>query len=150
VTARSTPIRRLGPADHASCVVAVPGPLLEPRTTQMVSAAGPVRPFGIDAPDGGGLADAVVLTRYGGNLAALGMMLVATRYGRTGLGRAIMDHALGVAGQATVVLTATRMGRPLYEKLGFTPLRRSAAFRSEFTADPGPVIPAAPRQWLRS
>jgi predicted N-acetyltransferase YhbS len=62
----------------------------------------------------------VVLTRWGTGLAAVGMMLVAARYGRRGLGRALMEHLLRVAGEdCTVTLFATDMGRPLYEKLGF-------------------------------
>ena len=82
--------------------------------------------FGVDAPDGHGLAGAVVLTRWGPDLAAVGMMLVAARYGRRGLGRALMEHLLATAGDdATVTLFATDMGRPLYEKLGFAAVRRN-------------------------
>jgi GNAT superfamily N-acetyltransferase len=103
--------------------------------------------FGIDAPDGGdggdgastgdgALAGAVVLTRYGADLASVGMMLVATRYGRLGLGRALMEHLLAEAGDATVTLFATDLGKPLYDKLGFRAIRRSAAFTGQFRAEP--------------
>ena len=89
--------------------------------------------FGVDAPDGSGLAGAVVLTRWGPDLASVGMMLVAARYGRRGLGRALMEHLLAAAGEgATVTLFATDMGRPLYEKLGFAPVRRNVSFRGHF------------------
>jgi GNAT superfamily N-acetyltransferase len=99
--------------------------------------------FGIDAPDGGdggdggdaALAGAVVLTRYGADLASVGMMLVAARYGRMGLGRALMEHLLAEAGDATVTLFATDLGQPLYDKLGFRTIRRSAAFTGPFRAD---------------
>jgi GNAT superfamily N-acetyltransferase len=102
--------------------------------------------FGIDAPGGGdgtdgtddgdgALAGAVVLTRYGADLASVGMMLVAARYGRMGLGRALMEHLLAEAGDATVTLFATDLGKPLYDKLGFRTIRRSAAFTGPFRAD---------------
>lgn len=49
--------------------------------------------YGIDAPDGRGLATACVVTHYGPpqagpELAAIGMVLVAERYARQGLGGA--------------------------------------------------------------
>jgi predicted N-acetyltransferase YhbS len=60
------------------------------------------------------------------------MMLVAARYGRRGLGRALMEHLLAAAGGATVTLFATDLGRPLYEKLGFRAIRRNVAFVGTF------------------
>ncbi len=67
----------------------------------------------------GGLAGCVALTRYGPGLAVVGMMLVAEPFERRGLGRRLMEHVLARAGDATVVLYATRFGRPLDERLGF-------------------------------
>jgi hypothetical protein len=65
------------------------------------------------------------------------MMLVAARYGRQGLGRTLMEHLLAEAGEdATVTLFATDQGRPLYEKLGFVPVRRSVSFVGRFRARP--------------
>lgn len=96
----------------------------------------------MDAPDGRGLAGAVVLTRWGPDLASVGMMLVATRYGRRGLGRALMEHLLTAAGEdAVVTLFATDMGRPLYEKLGFAPVRRNVSFLGRFRPRPGEPEP---------
>jgi GNAT superfamily N-acetyltransferase len=69
----------------------------------------------------GDLAGVTALTRHGAELATIGVMLVAARYGRRGLGRHLMTHALAEAGTATVFLHATPSGRPLYEKLGFVP-----------------------------
>jgi GNAT superfamily N-acetyltransferase len=90
-----------------------------------------------DAPDGHGLAGAVVLTRWAADYAAVGMMLVAARYERRGLGRALLEHLLRAAGDdATVTLFATDMGRPLYEKLGFRPVRRSVSFMGRFRPPP--------------
>jgi Acetyltransferase (GNAT) domain len=85
-----------------------------------------------------------VLARYGPDLGSAGMMLVAARYGRRGLGRALMDHLLAEAGAATVTLFATDQGRPLYEKLGFRVIRRNVAFAGAFRPDPGAVGPSRP------
>jgi GNAT superfamily N-acetyltransferase len=80
----------------------------------------------------GDLAGVTVLTCHGAELAAIGMMLVAARYGRRGLGRGLMTHALAQAGQATVILHATPIGRPLYEKLGFVPAGTSHTHQGGF------------------
>jgi hypothetical protein len=66
------------------------------------------------------------------------MMLVAARYARRGLGAALMRHLLRAAGEdATVTLYATDMGRPLYEKLGFTAVRGNVSFMGKFRPEPG-------------
>jgi N-acetylglutamate synthase-like GNAT family acetyltransferase len=95
--------------------------------------------YGIDAPDGHGLAGTVVITRWGADCAAIGLMIVASRYGGRGLGRTLMGHALDTAGEGVgVSLFATSSGRPLYDKLGFRPVRRSIAFRGRFRVRPQP------------
>lgn len=140
------PVRRLRPDDLRHCVrLSVDrGWLPEKAKWSMLLEVSEV--FGIDAPGGGdgtdgtdggdgALAGAVVLTRYGADLASVGMMLVAARYGRMGLGRALMEHLLAEAGDATVTLFATDLGKPLYDKLGFRTIRRSAAFTGPFRAD---------------
>lgn len=148
------PVRRLRPDDLRHCVrLSVDrGWLPEKAKWSLLLEVSEV--FGIDAPDGGdggdgtdggdgALAGAVVLTRYGADLASVGMMLVAARYGRLGLGRALMEHLLAEAGDATVTLFATDLGKPLYDKLGFRTIRRSAAFTGPFRADPfrtGPFL----------
>ena len=126
------PIRRLGPGDLKRCVgLSVDrGWLPERSKWSLLLAASET--FGVDAPDARGLAGAVVLTRWGADLASVGMMLVAARYGRCGLGRALMEHVIAEAGGATVTLFATDMGRPLYEKLGFQPVRRNVSFVGAF------------------
>lgn len=140
------PVRRLRPDDLRHCVrLSVDrGWLPEKAKWSMLLEVSEV--FGIDAPGGGdgtdgtdggdgALAGAVVLTRYGADLASVGMMLVAARYGRMGLGRALIEHLLAEAGDATVTLFATDLGKPLYDKLGFRTIRRSAAFTGPFRAD---------------
>jgi GNAT superfamily N-acetyltransferase len=132
---RFPPIRRLGPADLGNCAALSVDRGWSPEKSKWSLLLEVAEAFGIDAPDGG-LAGAVVLARYGRDLASVGMMLVAARYGRRGLGRALMGHVLDAAGGATVTLFATDLGKPLYEKLGFRTIRRSAAFAGRFRAPP--------------
>jgi ribosomal protein S18 acetylase RimI-like enzyme len=131
------PIRRLGPADLRSCVALSADRGWSPEQAKWSLLLSASEVFGVDAPDGRGLAGAVVLTSWGAGLAAVGMMVVATRYGRRGLGRALMEHLLRAAGDGTTVtLFATDMGRPLYEKLGFAVVRRNVTFAGTFRPDP--------------
>lgn len=140
------PIRRLGPADLKRCVALSLDRGWSPERAKWSLLLTASEVLGIDAPDGRGLAGAVVLTRWGPDLASVGMMLVAARYGRRGLGRALMEHLLAAAGEdAVVTLFATDMGRPLYEKLGFTPVRRNVSFVGRFRPSPGTDSPAVVR-----
>ncbi|MEV7613142.1 GNAT family N-acetyltransferase [Streptomyces sp. NPDC089799] len=101
--------------------------------------------YGIDAPDGRGLAACCVVTRYGGSaerpdLAAIGMMLVAERYQRRGLGRRVMTYVCDeVLRGIPLTLHATRSGRPLYEELGFKAVGRADMLVGPFrvTGTPG-------------
>ncbi len=95
--------------------------------------------YGVRDP-AGELAGVAVLTRYGPEFAVIGMMLVATRYGGRGLGRALMNRALADVGDAIVFLHATPVGRPLYEKLGFVSAGASHTYLGGFR----PAAPAAP------
>ncbi|MFD7257376.1 GNAT family N-acetyltransferase [Streptomyces sp. NPDC059874] len=101
--------------------------------------------YGVDAPDGQGLAAACVVTPYGQThagpeLAAVGMVLVADRYARQGLGRRLMEHVCDdVLKGVPLTLHATPYGRPLYEELGFDTTGRAemlkGTFRPEGTPD---------------
>jgi GNAT superfamily N-acetyltransferase len=97
----------------------------------------------------GRLAGVVVLTRYGAEFAVIGTMLVATRYGRRGLGRALMGRVLAEAGDATVFLHATPAGQPLYEKVGFVTAGAShtylGGFQPAVQAVPAPVAACGSR-----
>jgi GNAT superfamily N-acetyltransferase len=110
--------------------------LPEERKWQLLFDVGSV--YGVRDQDGE-LAGVIGLTRYAGRLAVIGMLLVATRYGRRGLGRALMTQALAAAGDATVFLHATPDGRPLYEKLGFVPAGVSQTHLGRFA----PTAPAS-------
>ncbi|WP_329066232.1 GNAT family N-acetyltransferase [Streptomyces sp. NBC_01429] len=71
-------------------------------------------------PEGKRLAAACVTTPYGSRLTAIGMLLVAQRHARKGLGRRLMSHVLHKADHAPLMLYATPYGQPLYRQLGFT------------------------------
>jgi GNAT superfamily N-acetyltransferase len=129
--APDAPIRRLGPADLDACAALAVSRDWGPERHKWSLLLEATEPYGIDAPDGS-LAGAVVLARYGAALASVGMMLVAEKYGRRGLGRRLMTHLLDQAGDSTVFLTATRSGRPLYAQLGFRVTGRSATFLGRF------------------
>jgi GNAT superfamily N-acetyltransferase len=130
------PIDRLTPADLPDCVALGLDRRWprEERKWQMLFAVGSV--YGV-RDDAGDLAAVVVLTCFDGELAVIGMMVVATRYGRRGLGRALMTHVLAEAGDATVLLNATEAGRPLYEKLGFEAAGMIYSYAGDFGPAPG-------------
>jgi GNAT superfamily N-acetyltransferase len=130
-------VRVLGPDDLRRCVALSVDRGWSPERAKWSLLLAASEVFGVDAPDGRGLAGAVVLTRWGTGLASVGMMLVAARYGRRGLGRTLMEHLLRAAGDdTTVTLFATDAGRPLYEKLGFTAVRRNVSFVGRFRDRP--------------
>ncbi|MFE9258713.1 GNAT family N-acetyltransferase [Streptomyces sp. NPDC006879] len=100
--------------------------------------------YGLDAPDGAGLAACCVVTSYGTpgrepSLHAIGMVLVAARYARQGLGRRLMAHVLRETHPVPVTLHATPNGQPLYEQLGFQVTGRSEMLLGNFIPDPGPA-----------
>ncbi|MFF9243630.1 GNAT family N-acetyltransferase [Streptomyces sp. NPDC014801] len=101
--------------------------------------------YGIDDPDGG-LVSACVVTEYGTRerpaLAAIGMVLVAGRHARQGVGRRMMRHVLAQQGTTPLTLHATPNGRPLYEELGFKTTGRAEMLRGHLTADDAEVAVA--------
>lgn len=105
--------------------------------------------YGIDDPAGKGLVTACVVTSYGTGsygpgLAAIGMVLVAERYARQGIGRRLMQHVLEEAGHTPVTLHATPYGKPLYEELGFINAGRAEMVRGHFRSS-GPAPDATTR-----
>lgn len=130
-------IRRLVPDDVPHCqeLSADRGWLREDRRWALLIDV--AEAYGIDASDGG-LAGAVALTRYPTH-ASIGMMLVARRYERQGLGRALMTRAIDAAG-GPVCLRATDTGRPLYQRLGF----RAGASSVTYTGSLAGARPAVP------
>ncbi|MFD7991713.1 GNAT family N-acetyltransferase [Streptomyces mexicanus] len=116
------PIRRLTLRDLPACADLSEnrGWLREEHKWGLLLTAG--NGYGVDDP-AGGLVAACVVTTYGPpgrtDLAAVGMVLVAERHARRGVGRRLMRHVVSSAGATPLTLYATENGRPLYEELGF-------------------------------
>ncbi|MFD7338553.1 GNAT family N-acetyltransferase [Streptomyces violascens] len=101
--------------------------------------------YGIDAPDGKGLVTACVVTSYGPGLAAIGMVLVAERFARQGVGRRLMKHVLRELEGTPLTLHATPNGRLLYEELGFETTGRAEMVRGHFRpSGPAPTVATRP------
>ncbi|MFI6640392.1 GNAT family N-acetyltransferase [Streptomyces sp. NPDC050504] len=98
--------------------------------------------YGIDAPDGKGLAASCVVTSYGSELAAVGVLLVAGRYERQGIGRRLMRHVIETTGDTPLSLFATESGKQLYEELGFVHKGPAVRVRGVFRPGPGGASPA--------
>ncbi|MFE1949541.1 GNAT family N-acetyltransferase [Streptomyces sp. NPDC059524] len=132
------PIRRLTPRDLQACADLSEdrGWPREEHKWGLLLAAG--TGYGIDDPDGG-LVTACVVTDYGSRerpeLRAIGMVLVAERHARKGIGRRLMRHIVEAAGTTPLTLHATPYGRPLYEELGFKVTGRAEMVRGRFTPD---------------
>jgi GNAT superfamily N-acetyltransferase len=94
--------------------------------------------YGIDDP-AGGLVAACTVTTYGPrerpSLAGIGMVLVAERHARRGVGRRLMRHVLATQATTPLTLYATPYGRPLYEELGFKATGRAEMVRGRFVPD---------------
>lgn len=115
------PIRRLDRGDLVPCADLCEDrgwPRDEHRWGLLLSAG---TGYGIDAPDGKGLAATCLTMPYGSDLIAVGMLLVAERYARRGLARRLMRHVMEAVGDTPLALYATELGQPLYEDLGFSP-----------------------------
>lgn len=181
------PIRRLTMNDLMPCADLAEdrGWAREERRWGLLLTAG--TGYGIDDPEGRGLAAVCVITSYGSaystsyrsygspsgspsgspggssygsrsgsetshlraygssgdrGLAAVGMMLVAGRHARQGLGRRLMTHVLHESGDTPLVLHATEYGLPLYQQLGFTGVGTTETVLGHFRT-PEPVTPRA-------
>ncbi|MFD9069896.1 MULTISPECIES: GNAT family N-acetyltransferase [Streptomyces] len=136
-TLSALPIRRLTPRDLAACADLSEDrgwPREEHKWGLLLSAG---TGYGIDDPDGPGLIAACVVTQYGPlenpGLSAIGMVLVAERHARKGIGRHLMRYVTDSAGTTPLTLHATPNGRPLYEQLGFKTVGRAEMLRGHFT-----------------
>ncbi|WP_405188252.1 GNAT family N-acetyltransferase [Streptomyces anulatus] len=148
------PIRRLDRGDLVPCADLCEDrgwPRDEHRWGLLLSAG---TGYGIDAPDGKGLAATCLTMPYGSDLIAVGMLLVAERYGRRGLARRLMRHVMEAVGDTPLALYATELGQPLYEDLGFSPVGRAERVGGRFGAggpDGSPsVSPSRPNPTTRS
>jgi GNAT superfamily N-acetyltransferase len=139
------PMHRLSAADLAACVELAADRDWPPEQNKwrLLFAVGEA--YGIDDP-AGGLAAMVVLTRYGRELASVGMLVVASRFGRQGLGRRLMTHMLERVGAAVAYLAATSNGRPLFQSMRFQAIDTVERHVGRFAPQPH----TAPRGSLRS
>ncbi|MFF3450874.1 GNAT family N-acetyltransferase [Streptomyces sp. NPDC002667] len=137
-SAAALPIRRLTPRDLVACADLSEnrGWPREEHKWGLLLAAG--TGYGIDDP-AGGLVAVCVVTDYGPRerpeLAAIGMVLVAERHARQGVGRRLMRHLVEEMGSTPLTLHATPYGRPLYEELGFKVIGHAEMVRGVFTSD---------------
>lgn len=69
--------------------------------------------------DGGRLIGTIMRWRFDENISSLGMVIVAEDYQGRGHARALMNVMIAETGQQTLILNATEVGAPLYEKYGF-------------------------------
>ena len=92
--------------------------------------------YGVDAPDGDGLASTTVLTRYGTGHAVISMVLTASRYGRRGLARGLMEHVLARAGTGWCRCTRPRTAGRCTRTLGFRTVGRVAKRTGVFRGEP--------------
>ncbi|MFF0063000.1 GNAT family N-acetyltransferase [Streptomyces sp. NPDC005279] len=139
------PIRRLTMGDLISCADLSEdrGWPREEHKWGLLLTAG--TGYGIDDPAGKGLMTACVVTSYGSGLAAIGMVLVAERFARQGVGRRLMKRVLEVVGETPVALHATPNGQPLYEELGFMNTGRAEMVCGYFHASgPAAEVPTRP------
>lgn len=138
------PIRRLTLRDLAACADLSEDrgwPREEHKWGFLLTAG---KGWGIDDPEGG-LVSACVVTEYGPHerpvLAAIGMVLVAGRHARQGVGRRLMRHVVSAMGTTPLTLHATPNGRSLYEELGFKVTGRAEMVVGRFTAGgPEPAV----------
>ncbi|MGX1029428.1 GNAT superfamily N-acetyltransferase [Streptomyces ambofaciens] len=143
----SAPIRRLTLRDLTACADLSEdrGWSREEHKWGFLLTAG--KGYGIDDP-GGGLVAACTVTAYGPQerpaLAAIGMVLVAERHARQGVGRRLMRHVVSGLGTVPLTLHATPYGRPLYEELGFKVTGGAEMVRGRFVPG-GPEPKAATR-----
>ncbi|MFF3502119.1 GNAT family N-acetyltransferase [Streptomyces sp. NPDC003247] len=145
----SLPVRRLTHRDLTACADLSEDrgwPREEHKWGLLLSAG---KGYGVDDP-GGGLLSACVVTEYGPHgrpaLGAIGMVLVAERYARQGVGRRLMRHVVSEMGATPLTLHATPNGRPLYEELGFKATGRAEMVLGHFTPEgqePGVLTRAA-------
>lgn len=138
------PIRRLTPRDLTACADLSEdrGWPREEHKWGLLLAAG--TGYGIDEPDGG-LVSACIVTEYGPrerpDLSAIGMVLVAERHARQGVGRRLMRHVVEEMATTPLTLHATPYGRPLYEEMGFKVTGRAEMVRGHFATDrPRPKV----------
>lgn len=98
---------------------------------------------GVVALDAAGRVAGTALCSAFGPVAALNMIIVDEGRRGMGLGRALMNAIIALAGDREMRLTATEDGLPLYRKLGFAEV-------GQIVQHQGLALPAAPEHPVRS
>lgn len=126
-------IRRLSAADLSAsmALAASRGWNVENHTWSLLLEVGDV--YGIDDPEGG-LAGTLGMIRYDDSIAAIGMLLVAPRLARQGLGLALVRHVMNQAAGATIILYATEDGQRVCGKAGCRAVGQVPALIGRFRA----------------
>lgn len=75
--------------------------------------------FGLAVEDSLGLAACLLAFRHGSRHASVGMVLVARRLQRQGIGRRLGERAIAELGGREILLNSTAEGERLYRQLGF-------------------------------
>ena len=110
-------LRRFVPADVAALHAMTVSFGWPYRAEDVAFAAARVE--GVAAETAEGLAGTAFCWRHGAEAAMIGLVCVHPgRQGR-GIGRRLMQEAVGLAGERTAVLHATEAGAPLYRSMGF-------------------------------
>lgn len=73
---------------------------------------------------------------FGTDLARLGMVVVSPDCQGQGTGRRLVEQLLADAAPRSVMLLATRAGRPLYDKLGFAEVGTACQHQGEYRGTP--------------
>jgi predicted N-acetyltransferase YhbS len=130
------PIRLLTEADLAACMD-LPSGRRGPSEAKwrLLLTAG--QGYGVDAREGG-LAAAVILTRFDDGPAVLGLLVTALHYRRQGLAGRLVEHLCQVSGEDPIRLYSTMVARPLYERLGFRTVGAVRRHRGWYLAAPDP------------
>jgi predicted N-acetyltransferase YhbS len=107
------------------------------------------------AEDAGLVIGTTAVAVYGLRVAWIGMVLVDVAHRRQGIGRALLNHAIGYLdglGVQTIALDSTPEGQPLYASLGFADAFELARWRgpvplfaSGAALDPDDSLPATAR-----
>ena len=101
------------------------------------------------AEDGTGLTGAISVVRHGPSMAFLGLFIVRPDRRGTGIGRALWDRGIALAGDRTVGLDGVAAQEANYARSGFVRTGASIRFEGRIAPEPGEARPAGPHDLPR-